>query len=181
MRTLRPAMSGIALPKLCKKARLRLLWSEVDDSRGQWAGDEARPVAWDDGPAWQFRLHFDLDDKGKNWLLTGRLHRSDETADVSRATMILPAGMMLLDDRLARVELGDGCGLEALALRKSTGRSGGALSRMRCWSNSGGRLRFPRWRCPPSFAGNKSARHRGHGSRSRGQLPVRTVTSLMPW
>ncbi len=75
-------------------------------------------MAWDDGPAWQFRLHFDRDDKRMNWLVTGRLHRSDEVADVSRPTMILPSGVLLLDDRFARVELGDGAAW-ALALRKS--------------------------------------------------------------
>jgi len=112
---LSPALCGVILPRIC--ARGRLLWSE---SRPQWRSgwsEEGRLVAWDEGPAWQFRLHFDLDDKQKNWLVTGRLHRGDEQADISRPTMVLPTGLMLVDDRLARVDWGGGFSW-ALSLRK---------------------------------------------------------------
>ncbi|MBS0210288.1 MAG: DEAD/DEAH box helicase [Planctomycetes bacterium] len=103
---LSPTLGQIVLPRLC--ARGRMLWTERNDSRGPWTDDQGRPVAWDEGPPWQFRLHFDLDDKKKNWCVTGRLHRGDEAADVSRPHLVLPAGFMLLDDRLARVDWGGG-------------------------------------------------------------------------
>lgn len=112
---LSPAMSRLILPKLC--ARGRLIHSAVVDAPGQWAGDAVRPVGWDEGSSWRFRLHVDLDEQGRNWLITGRLHRGEEQADVSRPTFILPCGLMLLDDRLAQVELGAGAAW-ALSLRK---------------------------------------------------------------
>lgn len=112
---LSPAISSFILPKLC--ARGRLITSDVGDRSGQWAGDDIQPVAWDDGPAWRFRLHFELDEKEHSWLVSGRIHRGDESTDVAHPTLLLPSGMMLLDDRLAQVELGDGAAW-ALALRK---------------------------------------------------------------
>lgn len=113
---LSPVMARLVLPQLC--ARGRLLWSDVEERpAGQWAGDHTRPVAWDDGAPWRFRLHFELDEPAKNWLVAGRLHRGDEAVDVARPTLLLPTGAMLLDDRLAHVELGNGAAW-ALALRK---------------------------------------------------------------
>jgi len=112
---LSPAMSRILLPKLC--ARGRLLYSDVDHPPGQWAPDQARPVAWDDGSPWRFRLHFELEEKQKNRLVTGRIHRGDQAADISRPAFVLSSGAMLLDDRLTQVELGAGASWAA-ALRK---------------------------------------------------------------
>jgi superfamily II DNA or RNA helicase len=103
---LSPSMCGLLLPAIC--ARGRLLIAPPFDYRGAPVGDDTRPIGWDDGPAWAFRLHFELDEQKKNWQITGRLHRGQEEADISRPAMVLANGLMLLDDRLARVDWSEG-------------------------------------------------------------------------
>jgi SNF2 family DNA or RNA helicase len=64
---------------------------------------DGRPVAWDDGPPWQLRLQVNNDPRAKCWRLTGRLIRGAESADLSQPVLLLSSGLVLWEDRLARL------------------------------------------------------------------------------
>jgi len=65
---------------------------------------EAVPLAWDGGPAWQFQIELIANDKQKNWTLAGFYRRDDEVRPLSEAVMQTPTGLLLMDDKLARIE-----------------------------------------------------------------------------
>jgi superfamily II DNA or RNA helicase len=60
---------------------------------------EILPIAWDDGPAWQFRLHVGSED-GKTHQITGWLQRGEERQAVTEPMALIP-GMALWRDRAA--------------------------------------------------------------------------------
>jgi superfamily II DNA or RNA helicase len=106
------------LPKLC--ATGRLLW--MLDSSQQDVEEDGRPLAWDDGPPWRFRLRVEADDARGRWVLGGELVRPGQEAPMPlvKPVLLLAKGLMLLEDRLARLEVGDVFEWIA-ALRQSTG------------------------------------------------------------
>jgi superfamily II DNA or RNA helicase len=106
------------LPKLC--ATGRLVW--MLDSSQQDVEEDGRPLAWDDGPPWRFRLRVEADDARGRWVLAGELIRQGQEAPIplAKPVLLLAKGLVLLEDRLARLEAGDVFEWIA-ALRKSTG------------------------------------------------------------
>jgi len=70
--------------------------------------DDLRPLAWDGGPAWRFRLDIQADDLRQCWTLRGQLYRpqTGETLPVQDARTIFKQGLVLFDDRLAPLEAG---------------------------------------------------------------------------
>lgn len=98
---LSPVMYEIILPQLCERGRLG--W--VEDQSGDL--EDARPLAWDAGAPWQFRLQLTRDDKKKNWILSGRLTRDNETAELSEPVMLLNSGLVIFRDRLAQLNAGN--------------------------------------------------------------------------
>ena len=90
------------LPKLC--ATGRLVWTL--NSFGQKLETEGRPLAWDDGPPWRFRLRIEPDDKNRRWLLEGELVREAATLPLKTPPLMVADGLVLHDDRLARLEAG---------------------------------------------------------------------------
>jgi hypothetical protein len=93
------------LPKLC--ATGRFLW--MLDSSQQVPEEDGRGLAWDDGPPWRFRLCIAADDKKKRWLLEGELVREGEQGPLplKTPTLLLAGGLVLLENRLARLAAGD--------------------------------------------------------------------------
>ena len=82
----------------------------VDAGQPQQVPEEdGRPLAWDDGPPWRFRLRIEADDKKKRWLLEGQLVREGQSGPVPLKTpaLLLASGLVLLEDRLARLAAGD--------------------------------------------------------------------------
>ncbi len=67
------------LPMLCATGRFG--WNNVD-SRGAMA-DELEPLAWDDGPPWQFHLRLRRAEKKRHWRLEGALQREGESLPCS--------------------------------------------------------------------------------------------------
>jgi superfamily II DNA or RNA helicase len=98
---LAPVMYDMLLPQLCERGRLGWVEDQYGDS------EDARPLAWDGGAPWQFRLHLDRDEKKKNWVLSGRLTRDKEIADLSDPVMLLKTGLVIFPDRLAKLDAGD--------------------------------------------------------------------------
>jgi superfamily II DNA or RNA helicase len=93
------------LPKLC--ATGRFVW--MLDSSQQVPEEDGRGLAWDDGPPWRFCLCIEADDKKKRWLLEGQLVREGEESPLPLKTpsLLLASGLVLLEDRLARLAVGD--------------------------------------------------------------------------
>jgi superfamily II DNA or RNA helicase len=93
------------LPKLC--ATGRLLW--MLDSYQQVPEADGQAVAWEGGSPWRFRLCIQADDEKKRWLLSGQLVRGAEEAAIplKAPAMVLADGLLLLDNRLSRLDAGD--------------------------------------------------------------------------
>ncbi len=66
--------------------------------------DEASPLVWDDGPAWQLQLELFPDDKQKRWTLGGYYKRDDQVRPLSEGVMPSPTGLLLMDNKLARLD-----------------------------------------------------------------------------
>jgi superfamily II DNA or RNA helicase len=103
------------LPKL--GATGRLVW--LPETSRHTLEEHGRPVAWDDGPPWRFRLNIAPDDPKKHWRLEGELVRDGEQAAVPlTAPTVVLSGLVLMDDRLTRLAAGDAAQWIA-ALRRS--------------------------------------------------------------
>ncbi len=100
-----PAIGRVVLPQIA--ARGRLLWADHDPKSVVRAQQqEPRPIGWDTGAAWQFRVHVERNENHKDWEVTGRFHRDTEAIEVSRPNCVISEGLMLLDNTLVQVELG---------------------------------------------------------------------------
>lgn len=86
------------LPALCKTGRFSWLLA--------WAKnlDDAQPITWDEGPAWEFQLRCEKIDRKKNWRITGELVRGKETTPFHQVVHCFADGLVLVDDHLARFE-----------------------------------------------------------------------------
>ncbi|MCC7083874.1 MAG: SWIM zinc finger family protein, partial [Pirellulales bacterium] len=93
--TLPEAMYDLLLPRLCatRKFGPRL--------PGANAPDVDRPLAWDSGPRWEFRL-FTSQISKNSWKLSGELFRPGETLQLDQIELMTSFGLLLLSDRLAR-------------------------------------------------------------------------------
>ncbi len=111
------SMQQFLLPKLAATQRLARAEKEVYQ---QPEFTDLRPLAWDEGPPWRFRLDIRADDARKCWTLSGQFYRSgsEETLPVQAARMIFKQGLMLLDDRIGPLETG-GSARMIEALRKT--------------------------------------------------------------
>jgi len=100
------SMQQFLLPKLAATHRL----ARVDKSAFyQPEFEDLRPLAWDDGPPWRFRLDIQSDDIRQCWTLSGQLYRlsSDEIMPVQSVRTIFKQGLVLLEDRIGPLEAGD--------------------------------------------------------------------------
>ncbi len=132
-----PRVSEAELPKnlqqflLPKLAATRRLARTASGTYPQPQFDDLRPLAWDDGPPWRFRLDIRADDARQRWILSGQLYRPgapggnplvgagrDETLPVQAPRTIFKQGLVLLDDRLAPLEA-SGSAWMMEALRKT--------------------------------------------------------------
>ncbi|MCH5375731.1 MAG: SWIM zinc finger family protein, partial [Planctomycetes bacterium] len=108
-----PAMYGVLLPRLCETGRFVWLLN------GSLPVEDGRVLAWDDGPAWAFRLRVTSDDAAQAWAIEGELFRADESVPLQDAVLLLAHGLVLFPDRLARLDASDAFAWAA-ALRKAS-------------------------------------------------------------
>lgn len=97
--TLDPSLFEYVLPRLCATGRFCL--SSVSDSEE----DVLRPLAWDDGPPWRFRVCVAVEPKSGQWTISGEYCR-DDGQRVVRPVMVHEAGIIMIDDRFARFDAG---------------------------------------------------------------------------
>jgi superfamily II DNA or RNA helicase len=68
-------------------------------------GDEKmRPLAWDDGPPWQFWLEARADNAAQQYLFVGSLRRGEERRPLSSVLLASGGGVVLLGDRAALLD-----------------------------------------------------------------------------
>jgi superfamily II DNA or RNA helicase len=108
-----PAMYDLLLPRLADTGRFLWLLNT------SLPAEEGRPVAWDDGPPWQFRVRITQDDDRQAWQLAGELFRADEAISLQQAVLLLARGLVLFPDRLGRLDASDSFAWVA-ALRKTS-------------------------------------------------------------
>jgi superfamily II DNA or RNA helicase len=87
------------LPLLC--ARGRTEWAQDDSSA---RSGSVYPLSWDVGPAWRCRVHV-APTKASAWELTGQFERPGETSSIAAADFLWGNGLILMDHKLARLEL----------------------------------------------------------------------------
>jgi superfamily II DNA or RNA helicase len=108
-----PAMYDVLLPRLCRTGRF--VWL-LNSSLPVEDGD---PLAWDDGPAWEFRLRVTPNETAQAWDIEGELFRADASVPLHDAVLLLAHGLVLFPDRLARLDASDSFPW-AVALRKAS-------------------------------------------------------------
>ena len=91
-------MFDFILPRLC--ATQRFVWL-IDSSLPI---EEAKPMGWDDGPPWKFRLDIESDQDAGCWRIRGRFYRDDATADLGETVFATNDGLILFPGRLARFD-----------------------------------------------------------------------------
>ena len=96
--TISAAMYDTILPRLCATGRLAWL---LDSSLPV---EDATPVGWDDGPAWEFRLLIASDPEHGSWRIGGELYRGDETANVEDAIFTTGDGLVMFRHAIARFD-----------------------------------------------------------------------------
>ena len=98
--TLSAALYEIVLPRLC--ATKRFGWVP-----GLKKDEPMRPLAWDGGAPWEFKLRIDQDGQEKAWRIWGNLVRDGEEMDLSAPVDYLSGGLLIFPGRLARLDPGD--------------------------------------------------------------------------
>ena len=105
------------LPKLAATGRLARV---KEGPYHQAEFEDLRPVAWDDGLPWRFRLDIQADDAHRRWILGGQLYRpqSEQTLPIEAPQAVFKQGLVLLEDRIAPLET-NGSSRMIEALRKN--------------------------------------------------------------
>ena len=97
-RPLHAASLDIVLPKLCATGRCLL--------RKENTWEELRPIQWDDGPPWVFRMRvqsYEIDD---TYVVSGVLQRGAELVSLSQCVLPLSGGVIFFKDCAARLDHG---------------------------------------------------------------------------
>lgn len=83
------------LPLMCRTGRLRYLGAKEKS----WT-----PLRWDDGPAWELAVRVERDgDDESGWKLTTAIVRGDETLRPDEIQLLVPGGLVLTEQRIARL------------------------------------------------------------------------------
>ncbi len=98
---LAPALFSLVLPGLC--ATERLIWNLGRDHDL----DPMAPLQWDEGEAYALGLRLEATESADHAALHGELVRDEETVPVEEPRLNLASGLVLFEDRIARLELGN--------------------------------------------------------------------------
>ncbi|MBX3434704.1 MAG: SNF2 helicase associated domain-containing protein [Pirellulales bacterium] len=108
-----PALHEVLLPELCATGRFGWVLSDASQA------NPPRPLAWEPGPAWQFRLVVDDQPKKKQWLVRGEFIRDEETRTIDDPVLLLSSGIVVWPDTLARLQ--EGCDWRWLTMLRKIG------------------------------------------------------------
>jgi superfamily II DNA or RNA helicase len=93
--TLSHSLAEVLLPLMCATGRTVILG---DDS------EKSKSLEWDDGPAWELCVEVKANEAGDEWRLAGNLVRPDETLAIEDAKLVLPGGLVVTRQRVARLQ-----------------------------------------------------------------------------
>jgi len=93
-----PSLQDVLLPRLCGSGRFVWLLNNGMPL------EEGRTIAWDDGPAWQFRLAIQPDEARRQWTIQGQLYRGEQAVPLTDAVLLLSHGLVLFPQTLARLD-----------------------------------------------------------------------------
>ncbi len=96
-----PPLFDALLPRLCASQRFGWL------PNGESSGHSVRPLIWDDGPSWKFKLDVSPSADRKHWRMYGFLERGDAVRELSEALAILASGLVIYPESIARFEAGN--------------------------------------------------------------------------
>lgn len=89
------SLAEVLLPLMCGTGRCVLLGDEAEKSR---------PLTWDDGPPWELSVEVNGNEAGDQWRLEGRLRRDGEDMLLGDAALVLPGGLVITRQRVARLQ-----------------------------------------------------------------------------
>ena len=90
------AFAGMILPMVLKTERCFRQRREMRDLPA-----DAQPLAWDDGPPWQFALEMRRGDQG--WIVNGLFRRGEERMELSAPLLVTSGGMLFTERTVARL------------------------------------------------------------------------------
>lgn len=92
-----PTLHEWLLPELCAEERLGWVLS------GEQPVEDRRPLVWDAGPPWEFRLVIADDPKRKCWTAHGELVQGKRVVPLAEAVLLLSSGLALFPESVARL------------------------------------------------------------------------------
>ncbi|QDT01613.1 DEAD/DEAH box helicase [Adhaeretor mobilis] len=110
---LTPEHHELLLPKLCATGRFGWFLGEQQEA------EDAQPLTWDEGPAWQMRVRVNDVKQRKRWQLVGELFRTasdnaqkrgkgkqskEVTTPLSQPVLLLTSGVAIFEDHVARFD-----------------------------------------------------------------------------
>ena len=112
--TFGPELQTAVVEALIKTGRFFLVGQNDEFS------PETRPLQWDDGGAWTFRIGIERESRGdKSFELRGSLHRGDEERALTEPDMLTAGKLVFMDDTVAPLD--DGDAFEWIALLRQHG------------------------------------------------------------
>ncbi|MDZ4346952.1 MAG: SNF2-related protein, partial [Candidatus Binatia bacterium] len=94
--TLPITLWDLVLPLMCGTGRCLLHASR--------AGDEDKPLQWDDGPPWELCLKVTRQSDGAQYQLAGALRREDRELDLTQPVLLLAGGLVFYNGQIARLQ-----------------------------------------------------------------------------
>ncbi|MCA9043624.1 MAG: SNF2 helicase associated domain-containing protein [Planctomycetaceae bacterium] len=85
----------LLLPLMAQTGHLRYL----GDSESEFT-----PLTWDDGSAWKLALRLERPAEDEDWTLVGEVCREGETLPLNQCQLLLPGGLVLLGQSIARLD-----------------------------------------------------------------------------
>ncbi|MGH7845428.1 MAG: SNF2-related protein, partial [Candidatus Binatia bacterium] len=93
--TLTQALAEIVLPAMCATGRCYL--------RASLGAEQHSPVRWDGEDAWELWLKIAHEDGGERYRVTGSLRREGTEMDIAKPAALVPGGVVIYDDQVARL------------------------------------------------------------------------------
>ncbi len=84
----------LIMPLMCRTGRVRYL---------NTSQRESEPLEWDEADPWELTMEVVFDDDANSWKLRGQLRRGDETQSLQETELLVPGGLVLTAERIARL------------------------------------------------------------------------------
>ena len=144
----------LALPLMCQTGRCLLRSPKLDD---------ATPLVWDEGPAWELCLTVERETDSARYRLAGSLRRGEEVLDLAQPVLLLAGGLVFYNGRITRLN-DHGAFAWVSVLRAPTALSFAVEDAEGVSSTSWSRFPIGRaWSCRPNCSSKPSPARRSRG------------------